>query len=68
MKPNIGSVDRYARIILGLGLLSLLFILTGPVRYIGLAGIILIATGFMRYCPLYVPFGLRTVKTQAAKQ
>jgi hypothetical protein len=68
MKPNIGSVDRYARIILGLGLLSLLFILTGPVRYIGLAGIILIATGFMRYCPLYGPFGIRTDKTQTAKQ
>jgi hypothetical protein len=65
MKPNIGSIDRYARIVLGLAVLSLLFILTGPVRYIGLLGVVFIVTGFIRYCPLYLPFGLNTQKPPA---
>ncbi|MBX2807261.1 MAG: DUF2892 domain-containing protein [Cellvibrionaceae bacterium] len=55
---NVGSLDRTLRIIIGLVLLSLVFI--GPQTLWGLMGIILIATGFISFCPIYRLFGLRT--------
>lgn len=59
---NIGSTDRIIRIIIGLALLSLLFILNGSVRFLGLIGLIPIITAFIGFCPLYVPFGISTRK------
>ena len=58
MSINVGTIDRTIRIILGLGLLSLFFILEGGVRYIGLIGIIPLATAAMRSCPLYSVLGI----------
>ena len=55
---NVGSLDLTLRIIIGLVLLSLVFI--GPQTLWGLVGIILIVTGFIRFCPIYRFFGLRT--------
>ena len=60
MKPNVGTVDRAIRALLGLGLLSLVFILEGDARWWGLMGILPLATAFMRWCPAYVPFGINT--------
>ncbi len=58
MKINIGTIDRVIRIVLGLGLLSLLFILEGSARYIGLVGIVPLLTAAMRSCPLYSLTGI----------
>ena len=55
MKTNEGKVDRIFRIILGLGLLSLVFI--GPQTLWGLVGLVLLLTGLMGFCPLYRVFG-----------
>ena len=55
---NVGSLDLTLRITIGLVLLSLVFI--GPQTLWGLVGIILIVTGFIRFCPIYRLFGLRT--------
>ncbi|HLS34934.1 MAG TPA: DUF2892 domain-containing protein [Bacillota bacterium] len=60
MKRNVGNVDRTIRIILGIVLLSLLFILDGGAKYIGLLGIVLILTGFISFCPLYPLLGINT--------
>lgn len=62
MKANLGNVDKVVRIILGLGLLSLIFLLEGNIRWVGLAGGVLIATVFMSWCPIYAVLGLRTNK------
>lgn len=62
MKANIGSADRLVRIILGLLLLSLLFILDEGIKYIGLIGIVLLLTAFIRFCPLYLLFKINTNK------
>lgn len=59
---NIGKIDRIIRIILGLVLLSLLFILEGNLKYIGLVGIIPILTASIGFCPLYKIFGINTNK------
>lgn len=55
---NVGNVDRALRIIVGLGLLSLVFI--GPKTMWGLIGILPILTGLTRRCPAYSPFGIST--------
>ncbi|KHF29431.1 DUF2892 domain-containing protein [Anoxybacillus sp. ST4] len=61
MKANIGSVDRIIRLILGVALLGLFF-LEGNIKYVGILGIVLIITAFVRFCPLYVPFRINTTK------
>lgn len=63
MKKNIGPADRKARFLIGAALLSLLFILDGSMRYIGLIGLIPLATAWMQYCPLYCPLGMNTCGT-----
>ncbi len=60
MKANVGNVDRAIRIVLGLALLSLLFILEGDARYFGLVGIVPLLTATIRFCPLYAILGVNT--------
>jgi hypothetical protein len=60
MKPNVGSIDRVVRIILGIALLSLLFILEGNARWFGLIGIVPLLTATMSFCPLYAVLGMNT--------
>lgn len=52
---NVGSADRVLRIILGIGLLSLVFV--GPQTPWGWLGLVPLLTGLMRTCPLYSIFG-----------
>lgn len=66
MKTNIGNIDRTIRIVGGLLVMTLLYLfLPGSARWFGLLGLIPVATGFMRFCPLYVPLGLSTCKSPA---
>lgn len=57
-KSNLHPIDRAVRIVLGLILLSLVFI--GPQTAWGYAGIILVATAFINFCPLYSILGFST--------
>lgn len=58
MPRNEGTLDRALRVILGLILLSLVFI--GPQTLWGLIGLVPLATGLIGYCPLYQIIGLNT--------
>lgn len=58
MKNNIGNTERPIRIALGLFITSLAF--WGPQIPWAYAGLILVATGFMRYCPIWHAFGVDT--------
>lgn len=64
MVKNVNTVDQVVRIMLGLVLISLVFI--GPQTPWGWVGLILIATGFMNFCPVYRMLGISTIK-QAPK-
>ena len=64
MKKNVGQIDRWIRIILGVVLLSLLVFLSGPVRWIGLIGLIPLITGLVGSCPLYSIFKINTNKSE----
>ena len=58
MNANVGSIDKILRIIVGLVLLSLVFI--GPQTAWGWIGIVPLATGLINWCPLYTLLGLNT--------
>jgi DUF2892 family protein len=62
MEANVGGVDRVVRIVIGLAILSLFFVLDGPKHWWGLVGLVPLATGFIGWCPAYVPLGIRTRK------
>jgi hypothetical protein len=66
MTPNVGNVDRIVRIIVGLVVLSLIFILEGNARWFGLIGIVPLATGLIRWCPAYMLLGMNTCGPKSA--
>ena len=60
MKANVGGVDKILRIVVGLGLLSLILILEGNARWWGLVGLVPLLTGVINFCPLYALIGINT--------
>ena len=62
MKTNVGTIDRTIRILAGLGLIAAT--LSGAIGAWGWLGLILLATGIVRICPAYLPFGIRTCSTK----
>lgn len=61
-KTNVGGIDRILRIVVGLALIALVFV--GPKTQWGWLGIIPLATGFLRTCPLYSLIGVNTCGTK----
>jgi len=55
---NIGTVDRILRAIVGLVLISLVFV--GPQTPWGWVGLIPLATAVFRFCPAYALLGIST--------
>lgn len=55
---NEHPVERVLRVVLGAGLLSLVFI--GPQSLWGLVGVVPLATGLIGSCPLYTLLGFST--------
>ncbi|MCU0390837.1 MAG: DUF2892 domain-containing protein [Thermoflexibacter sp.] len=68
MKANMGMIDRVVRVLVALIIGGLYYMgqITGTAAIIllVLAGIF-IATSFVSFCPLYLPFGISTKKKQA---
>jgi len=63
MKANVGNADRVIRIVAGILILSAVFLLEGNARWIGLIGIVPLATGLIRWCPAYSLLGMNTCGT-----
>lgn len=59
---NEHKVERVLRVVVGLGVLSLVFV--GPQTLWGLIGILPIVTGLLGSCPAYTLFGISTCKTK----
>jgi len=62
MKCNVGTIDKVIRIILGIVLISLVFV--GPQTPWGWIGLIPLITGLVGFCPLYALLGLNTCQTR----
>jgi hypothetical protein len=67
MTPNVGNLDRTLRIVFGLVLLSMLVLVEGDRKWLGLIGLVPLATAFVRWCPVYTLLGLRTCPLASAK-
>ena len=65
MKKNMGGTDRIIRILVAavIAILYVTEVITGTlgIVLIILAGIFLL-TSFISFCPLYLPFGLKTTR------
>ncbi len=60
MKANVGTIDRVLRILVGVLLIALT--LTGTIGLWGWIGLVPLATGVVRFCPLYPLLGISTCK------
>ncbi len=67
MKKNMGTTDKIIRILVAAVILALYFTgqINGTLAIIGLilSGIFIL-TGFISFCPLYLPFGISTRKKE----
>ncbi|WP_455205717.1 YgaP family membrane protein [Kaarinaea lacus] len=64
MNQNVGGIDKVIRIVVGLALISLVFI--GPKTPWGWVGLIPLATALINFCPLYPLLGISTRKQKSA--
>ncbi|VXB91785.1 DUF2892 domain-containing protein [Pseudomonas sp. 8O] len=60
MKANVGTLDRSLRIVAGLILIALS--LAGMIGLWGWIGVVPLATGIFRFCPVYPLLGINTCK------
>ena len=58
MTKNVGGVDRILRVILGLLLISLVFV--GPQTLWGWIGVIPLLSALVGFCPVYRLIGMNT--------
>lgn len=57
-KTNEGTVDRALRVIVGIALISLVFV--GPQTPFGWIGLVPLLTGLVGTCPIYSLLGINT--------
>ncbi|WP_296225634.1 YgaP family membrane protein [Ralstonia sp. UBA689] len=57
MLPNVGTVDRIVRIIIGVAMILLAWFGKVPV-WVGWLGLVPLLTGVVRICPLYWVLGI----------
>ncbi|MBK1673675.1 hypothetical protein CKO35_10215 [Ectothiorhodospira shaposhnikovii] len=55
---NMGPNDRLIRLVVGLGLIAIVFV--GPQTPWGWLGLIPLASALMSWCPVYTLFNIRT--------
>ncbi len=70
MERNMGSLDKIMRLIAAVVVIVLYFlnVISGTVAItlLVVSGIFII-TAFLNFCPLYLPFGINTHKTEKGK-
>ena len=66
MPMNEGTVDRALRVIVGAGLVSIVFM--GPQTAWGWVGLVPLVTGLVGSCPIYTLLGLRTCPLDSSNQ
>jgi len=65
MKANVGTIDTVVRILIALIVIGLYFmnVITGTLAVVLLVlAVVFIITGLIKFCPLYLPFGINTSK------
>lgn len=65
MKQNMGSIDRFIRVVVAVVIAALYFtnVISGTVAIIlGVLGLVFVLTSVVGFCPLYAPLKLSTKK------
>ena len=60
MHRNVGGTDQTVRFLGGIALLTLIVLLDGAWRWIGLFGLVPLITATVGWCPLYQLAGMNT--------
>ncbi len=63
MQVNVGTIDQYVRIVVGLALVAYAFqdgLSIQGWHWFGLIGLVLVVTAFFKSCPLYTLLGFST--------
>lgn len=63
MTSNVGGIDRILRIVVGIALIAFALFSGHEYAVWGWVGVVPLATGLIRWCPVYLPFGIKTYKT-----
>jgi Protein of unknown function (DUF2892) len=61
MPVNVGTIEQYVRIVMGLALFAFAFqdgLSIQGWHWVGLIGLVLLVTAFFRSCPLYTALGI----------
>ena len=70
MKKNLGSVDRAIRVFAAIALITL-YVLNFVDGALGVVALVfagtLLLTSVISFCPLYVPFGLSSIRKKLQK-
>jgi hypothetical protein len=64
MQVNVGGIDRIVRIVAGLALILFALFSGSANTAWGWIGVVPLATGLIGWCPMYLPFGIRTCRTR----
>lgn len=67
MKKNMGTIDKVVRILVALVIAVLYFthVISGVLGIVLLVvAVVFVATSFLSFCPLYLPFGINTGKKE----
>ena len=70
MKKNVGTGDRFLRVMVGVIalILGLSGMLEGTVKWVALgAGAVMVVTASVQFCPLYTLLGINTCKVKSKK-
>ncbi len=59
MTKNMGTTDRVIRVVLGVGLLAWGY---SAQNWLGAIGLVPLLTAALGWCPVYLPFGIKTTK------
>ncbi len=65
MKNNMGTTDKVFRILIAvlIGVLYFTNVISGTLATVlGILAVVLLLTSFISFCPLYLPFGINTIK------
>jgi hypothetical protein len=57
---NVGGIDRILRIVIGAALIAGMFLFPSVLNPWGIIGVVPLATGLLRWCPVYLPLGIKT--------
>ena len=60
MQKNVGSVDRILRIVVGVVLIALVFVMPDLANPWGWIGVVPLGTALIGWCPAYSILGLKT--------